>query len=71
MESSNLYYDINSMIVTKKNTKISKRLILKGTQNIRIHSRCILHPKCVIRGDIGEIFIGSNCILKDSVSIVP
>ena len=62
MEQPYMYYDSATFIETKKNTKLSKRGNLKGTQNIKMNSKNIVYPCCNINGTLGKIVIGSNNI---------
>lgn len=71
MEPTYKYYQAGQFVITKKNSKLSKRANIKGTNNIRLGAKNIIHPKDVLRGDVGEITFGSNCIVMDGTMIIP
>lgn len=60
MEPAHKYYQAAHFLITKKNSKLSKRSLIKGTNNIRIGKQNILHPKMTLSGDLGEITLGNN-----------
>ena len=71
VESHPLYYQEQHFFVTSKGNKISRQVLIKGTERILIDGNTIMQPHCVVRGDLAQISMGYYCIIKDECIIRP
>ena len=71
MESKTVFFEADTFINTKKNSKISKKCVLKGTKNLRVDTKNIISKGAILRGDLGEIYISSNVIVKENAVLKP
>lgn len=52
VESPPLYYESVKFFVTSKGNKISRQVLLKGTDRILIEGKTIIQHGVVLRGDL-------------------
>ena len=71
MEPTTKYYKEQFYIKTKSQNKISKSIILKGLENIKMHGKDVMHSQVFIRGDMAPIILGEYVIIKENVIIRP
>ena len=71
MEPKTILFDIKTFVITKKQSKISRKSIIKGLKHIRVDNGCVIQAKVTLRGDLEELYFGSNVIIKDSSIIKP
>ena len=71
MEPLPVYYKSNMYMMTTKGNKISKNVILRGTQQITIEGKAVFQNGVSIRGDLAPITMGTYVIIRDEVILRP
>ena len=52
VEQHPLYYNKDHFFITSKGNKISKRVLIKGSEKINIEGKSIVQTGTVLRGDL-------------------
>ena len=71
MDFSDVYYNKDNYIETASGNKVSRHSVLCGSQNIVLNGKAIVEKGCVIRGDLANVRIGRNCVIKTRSVIRP
>ena len=71
VEQHPLFYDKNKFLVTSKGNKVSKQVMIKGSEKISMESKSVIQTGCVLRGDLGPISIGSYVIIREECILRP
>ena len=71
MEPLPVYYKSHLYMLTKNMNKVSKNVSLRATNNIQIEGKTILQNGVSIRGDLGQVKIGTYVVLRDEVILRP
>ena len=71
MEPEKIFYPKKEYLETHTGNKVSRKAIVKGTQNIHLNGKCIISPGVIIRGDLAPVKIGKNTIIREDVVIRP
>lgn len=71
MELQEEYYVKGNYIETASGNKVSRQSVLCGSQNIVLSGKTIVQNDCIIRGDLGNVRVGTNCIIKSRSVIRP
>ena len=71
MEPLPVYYKSNMYMMTTKGNKISKNVLLRGTQQITIEGKAVFQNGVSIRGDLAPITMGTYVIIRDEVILRP
>ena len=58
VEQHPLYFDKNRFFISQKGNKISKQILIKGSEKILIEGKTIIQTGSVLRGDLAQIQIG-------------
>jgi len=65
------FYTKEEYVETMTGNRVSRKSILCGTQNIRISGKTIIKAGSIIRADLGDISIGSHCIIGENTVLRP
>uniref|UniRef100_A0A8C4QX93 Dynactin subunit 5 n=1 Tax=Eptatretus burgeri TaxID=7764 RepID=A0A8C4QX93_EPTBU len=71
MELSEQFYNKAAFIETASGNKVSRQSVLCGSQNIVLSGKTIVMEDCIIRGDLANVRVGRNCVLKNRSVIRP
>ena len=71
MEPLPKYYKTEFYLFTQKQNKISKSIILKGAEHIRMEGKDVIHSAVLIRGDMAPFHLGQHVIIKENVILRP
>jgi len=71
MDLMDIYYSKEKYIETASGNKVSRQSVLCGSQNIVLNGRAIVEKDCIIRGDLANVRVGRNCIIKTRSVIRP
>ena len=71
VEAFPLYYEGNKFFITSKGNKISRQVLIKGSDRILIDGKSIILSGCVLRGDLAQINMGYFCIIKEECIFRP
>jgi dynactin-5 len=71
LETHPLYYEGNKFFVTSKGNKISRQVLIKGSDRILIDGKTIILTGCVLRGDLAQISMGYFCVVREECIIRP
>ena len=71
MEPVPKYYKQQFYLFTQKQNKISKSIILKGAEHIRMEGKDVIHSAVLIRGDMAPFHLGQYVIIKENVILRP
>ena len=63
-EQSPLYFDGQRFVITSRGNKISRQVLLKGSDKIMIEGKTIIQSSSVVRGDLAQIQIGMYVIIR-------
>lgn len=71
MELCDTYYVKANYIETASGNKVSRQSVLCGSQNIVLNGKTIVQDDCIIRGDLANVRVGRNCVIKSRSVIRP
>ncbi|EFA82914.1 dynactin 25 kDa subunit [Heterostelium album PN500] len=71
MQQQPTYFDKSEYIETLNGNKVSKKSILCGIMNIRLHGKTIIKPGVLVRGDLANVNIGRLSIVEENTVIRP
>ncbi|RWS24724.1 hypothetical protein B4U80_00606 [Leptotrombidium deliense] len=71
MELEDVFYEPVDYIETASGNKVCKKSVLCGSQNIMLHGKTIIQSDCVVRGDLANVKIGRNCVIRQKSVIRP
>ena len=71
MDLNDIYYQKEQFIETASGNKVSRQSVLCGSQNIVLSGKVIVEKDCVIRGDLANVRVGRNCVIKSGSVIRP
>ena len=71
VEQHPLFYDKNRFFITSKGNKISKQVLIKGSNKILIEGKSIIQTGTVLRGDLAQISIGIFSVIREECVIKP
>jgi len=71
MDLEDVFYIKEKYIETASGNKVSRQSVLCGSQNIVLNGKTIVQNECIIRGDLANVKIGRNCVIKSRSVIRP
>eukprot|EP01112_Ceratiomyxa_fruticulosa_P000637 TRINITY_DN1057_c0_g1_i2.p1 TRINITY_DN1057_c0_g1~~TRINITY_DN1057_c0_g1_i2.p1 ORF type:complete len:184 (+),score=14.26 TRINITY_DN1057_c0_g1_i2:273-824(+) len=71
MQEPPMYYEKGDYIETLTGNKVSRKSVLCGSMNIRLHGKTIIKPGAVIRGDLANVIVGRLSLIGDNTVIRP
>ena len=71
VEQYPLYYESGKFFITSKGNKISRQVLIKGSDRILIDGKTIILTGCVLRGDLAQITMGYYCVIREECIIRP
>ncbi|XP_076812948.1 dynactin subunit 5-like [Clavelina lepadiformis] len=71
MDLDDVFYQKEQYIETASGNKVSRQSVLCGSQNIVLNGKTIVEKDCIIRGDLANVRVGRNCIIKSRSVIRP
>ncbi|CAD8123051.1 unnamed protein product [Paramecium sonneborni] len=66
-----IQYDKSEFHETSSGIKISKKSIIKGTEQINVSGRCIFFHDVILRGDLAKVSIGKYLVVHEKVTLKP
>ena len=71
MEPEPVYYNPDQYLETVSGNKLSKKSLIRGTDQIQPSGKTIFHDRIIIRGDLAIIKIGKYVVLHENVTLRP
>ena len=71
VEQHPLFYDKSRFFTTSKGNKISRQVMIKGSEKIMIEGKTIIQTGTVLRGDLGQVNIGMHTVVREECVIRP
>jgi len=71
MERATIFYSPEFYVETTTGNKISRKSIIRGTENIKLSGKSIIQDLCIVRGDLADIKIGKYVILGEGTILKP
>ncbi|KAI1896109.1 hypothetical protein AGOR_G00091430 [Albula goreensis] len=71
MELCEILYNKAEYIETASGNKVSRQSVLCGSQNIVLNGKTIVMNDCIIRGDLANVRVGRQCVIKSRSVIRP
>lgn len=71
MEPNPVYFNPDNYIETTTGNKLSRKCIIRGTDQIQLNGKSIIKDACIVRGDLAQIKLGKYVIVEDSVTLKP
>jgi len=71
MQAPVLYYDKADYIETVTGNKVSRKSVLCGSMNIRLHGKTIIKAGAIIRGDLANVIVGRLSVIGENVVVRP
>mmetsp|Transcript_10443 Transcript_10443/g.14433 ORF Transcript_10443/g.14433 Transcript_10443/m.14433 type:complete len:182 (-) Transcript_10443:209-754(-) len=71
MEPTPTYYHAEMYLNTQKGNKISKQVLIRGTDHIMIDGKAVMQSNAILRGDLSTIRMGYYVILREDVVLRP
>jgi dynactin-5 len=71
MELQDEEYVKSAYIETASGNKVSRQSVLCGSQNIVLNGKTILQSECIVRGDLANIRVGRQCVIKKRTVLRP
>lgn len=66
-----MYYDKADFHETSSGIKISRKSIIKGTEQINVSGRCIFFHDVILRGDLAKVSFGKYLVVHEKVVLKP
>ena len=66
-----MFYDKARFFITSKGNKISKQVLIKGSEKILIDGKTIIQTGSVLRVDLAQISMGIYTIIREECVIRP
>ena len=70
-EQTPLFFDGQRFVITSRGNKISRQVLLRGSDKISIEGKTIIQSSSVLRGDLAHIKIGMYVIIREDVIVRP
>jgi len=64
-------YNKELFIETASGNKVSRQSVLCGSQNIVLNGKAIVEKDSIIRGDLANVRVGRNCVIRSRSVIRP
>ena len=71
MESDIIYYNPDAYLETISGNKLSKKSLIRGSDQIQPSGKAIMQEGSIIRGDLAKIKMGKYVILCEKVTLRP
>ena len=71
MDLGIINYNKEMFIETASGNKVSRQSVLCGSQNIVLNGKAIVEKDAIIRGDLANVRVGRNCVIRSRAVIRP
>jgi len=71
MEPSPIYYSLEKFYETSSGNILGRKVVVKGSNQIALSGKSILHNTCILRADLAKISLGKYVIMKEGCIVKP